>query len=210
MQRGDLCTLALIYGVSGWLRRWSMHCCVFSVFLHMMVLPSSDWLCCLSTHNSSLFQPFMRDNYCDAVNNRAFCSYDGGDCCQSTVKTKKVSDWLFLVLLLACFPNCGVTTCSLGPHSSRPSPPPPLRSLPSHMLLCLLTLPFGFPLVHSPALAPPIEGYTLLLSDWHINEHVHRHKVGASGTTAGYTVERHLYFTSWNVTKEILLPLVQS
>lgn len=37
-----------------------------------------------------LTQPFMGDNYCDAVNNRAFCNYDGGDCCQSTVKTKKV------------------------------------------------------------------------------------------------------------------------
>ncbi|XP_050782853.1 pappalysin-1 [Gopherus flavomarginatus] len=34
--------------------------------------------------------PFMGDNYCDAVNNRAFCNYDGGDCCTSTVKTKKV------------------------------------------------------------------------------------------------------------------------
>lgn len=33
----------------------------------------------------------MGDNYCDSVNNRAFCNYDGGDCCQSTVKTKKVS-----------------------------------------------------------------------------------------------------------------------
>lgn len=36
-------------------------------------------------------QPFMGDNYCDAINNRAFCNYDGGDCCQSTAKTKKVS-----------------------------------------------------------------------------------------------------------------------
>ncbi|XP_023666885.1 pappalysin-1-like isoform X2 [Paramormyrops kingsleyae] len=35
-------------------------------------------------------EPFMGDNYCDAINNRAFCNYDGGDCCQSTVKTKKV------------------------------------------------------------------------------------------------------------------------
>lgn len=35
-------------------------------------------------------QPFMGDNYCDAINNRAFCNYDGGDCCHSTVKTKKV------------------------------------------------------------------------------------------------------------------------
>lgn len=32
----------------------------------------------------------MGDNYCDAINNRAFCNYDGGDCCTSTVKTKKV------------------------------------------------------------------------------------------------------------------------
>ncbi|XP_039618674.1 pregnancy-associated plasma protein A, pappalysin 1a [Polypterus senegalus] len=35
-------------------------------------------------------EPFSGDNYCDAVNNRAFCKYDGGDCCASTVKTKKV------------------------------------------------------------------------------------------------------------------------
>uniref|UniRef100_A0A3Q1B8F0 Pappalysin-1 n=1 Tax=Amphiprion ocellaris TaxID=80972 RepID=A0A3Q1B8F0_AMPOC len=34
---------------------------------------------------------FSYYNYCDSVNNRAFCNYDGGDCCQSTVKTKKVS-----------------------------------------------------------------------------------------------------------------------
>ncbi|CAG5867523.1 unnamed protein product, partial [Menidia menidia] len=33
-------------------------------------------------------EPFIGDNYCDSVNNRAFCNYDGGDCCQSTVKTK--------------------------------------------------------------------------------------------------------------------------
>ncbi|XP_072487848.1 pappalysin-1 isoform X2 [Notamacropus eugenii] len=36
-------------------------------------------------------EPFMGDNYCDAINNRAFCNYDGGDCCASTVKTKKVT-----------------------------------------------------------------------------------------------------------------------
>ncbi|XP_028851708.1 pregnancy-associated plasma protein A, pappalysin 1b [Denticeps clupeoides] len=35
-------------------------------------------------------EPFMGDNYCDGINNRAFCNYDGGDCCYSTVKTKKV------------------------------------------------------------------------------------------------------------------------
>ncbi|KAK2816134.1 hypothetical protein Q7C36_022405 [Tachysurus vachellii] len=35
-------------------------------------------------------EPFQGDNYCDAMNNREYCNYDGGDCCQSTVKTKKV------------------------------------------------------------------------------------------------------------------------
>ncbi|KAL6463966.1 hypothetical protein MHYP_G00283570 [Metynnis hypsauchen] len=35
-------------------------------------------------------KPFQGDNYCDAMNNRAYCNYDGGDCCHSTVKTKKV------------------------------------------------------------------------------------------------------------------------
>ncbi|KAM8934565.1 pappalysin-1 [Pelodytes ibericus] len=36
-------------------------------------------------------EPFIGDNYCDGVNNRAFCNYDGGDCCVSTVKTKMVT-----------------------------------------------------------------------------------------------------------------------
>ncbi|GAA6070807.1 pregnancy-associated plasma protein A, pappalysin 1a isoform X1 [Tachysurus ichikawai] len=36
-------------------------------------------------------EPFQGDNYCDAMNNREYCNYDGGDCCQSTVKTKKES-----------------------------------------------------------------------------------------------------------------------
>ena len=74
-------------------------------------------------------QPFKGDNYCDAINNRAFCNYDGGDCCQSTVKTKKVSVTLVLqnkphasfkemmfdsvlVTLInteGLFSNCGVT-----------------------------------------------------------------------------------------------------
>ncbi|KAM9325895.1 pappalysin-1 [Gastrophryne carolinensis] len=35
-------------------------------------------------------EPFIADSYCDGVNNWAFCDYDGGDCCASTVKTKKV------------------------------------------------------------------------------------------------------------------------
>lgn len=79
----------------------------------------------------------MGDNYCDAVNNRAFCNYDGGDCCQSTVKTKKVSGKpvlqnkphashkemmldLVLVTLInsrCLFPNSGVTH-GLGTNST--------------------------------------------------------------------------------------------
>lgn len=47
--------------------------------------PSPDTLHCIKG-----CEPFMGDNYCDGVNNRAFCNYDGGDCCHSTVKTKKV------------------------------------------------------------------------------------------------------------------------
>lgn len=64
----------------------------------------------------SSVQPFMGDNYCDANNNRAFCNYDGGDCCQSTVKTKKVSGaawWGFmggfaLTYSRCLLPNLGV------------------------------------------------------------------------------------------------------
>uniref|UniRef100_UPI00398EDE05 pappalysin-1-like isoform X1 n=1 Tax=Pristiophorus japonicus TaxID=55135 RepID=UPI00398EDE05 len=39
---------------------------------------------------NSCEQAFVGDNYCDGNNNRAYCSYDGGDCCASTVITKKV------------------------------------------------------------------------------------------------------------------------
>ncbi|XP_053551737.1 pappalysin-1 [Bombina bombina] len=35
-------------------------------------------------------EPFKGDNYCDGINNRAFCNYDEGDCCSTTVLTKKV------------------------------------------------------------------------------------------------------------------------
>ncbi|XP_060762886.1 pregnancy-associated plasma protein A, pappalysin 1b isoform X4 [Neoarius graeffei] len=47
--------------------------------------PNPDILHCIKD-----CEPFMGDNYCDAINNRAFCNYDGGDCCHSTVKTKMV------------------------------------------------------------------------------------------------------------------------
>ncbi|KAL4656120.1 pappalysin-2 [Arapaima gigas] len=35
-------------------------------------------------------EPFAGDGWCDTINNRAYCQYDGGDCCSSTLSTKKV------------------------------------------------------------------------------------------------------------------------
>lgn len=36
-------------------------------------------------------QPFQADGWCDTINNRAYCRYDGGDCCSSTLSSRKVS-----------------------------------------------------------------------------------------------------------------------
>ncbi|XP_076828238.1 pappalysin-2 [Brachyhypopomus gauderio] len=35
-------------------------------------------------------EPFGGDGWCDTINNRAYCQYDGGDCCPSTLPTGKV------------------------------------------------------------------------------------------------------------------------
>ncbi|XP_015273228.1 PREDICTED: pappalysin-2 [Gekko japonicus] len=35
-------------------------------------------------------EPFLADGWCDTINNRAYCRYDGGDCCSSTVSSRKV------------------------------------------------------------------------------------------------------------------------
>ncbi|XP_061653811.1 pappalysin-2 isoform X1 [Phyllopteryx taeniolatus] len=35
-------------------------------------------------------EPFGGDGWCDTVNNRAYCQYDGGDCCPSTLSSRKV------------------------------------------------------------------------------------------------------------------------
>ncbi|XP_069793627.1 pappalysin-2 isoform X3 [Narcine bancroftii] len=34
-------------------------------------------------------EPFQGDGWCDTINNRAHCHYDGGDCCPSTLSTRK-------------------------------------------------------------------------------------------------------------------------
>ncbi|XP_053104585.1 pappalysin-2 isoform X2 [Hemicordylus capensis] len=40
-------------------------------------------------------EPFEADGWCDTINNRAYCQYDGGDCCSSTVSSRK-SHWTSL------------------------------------------------------------------------------------------------------------------
>lgn len=44
----------------------------------------------VSKANSFFYKPFGGDGWCDTINNRAYCQYDGGDCCPSTLSTKKV------------------------------------------------------------------------------------------------------------------------
>uniref|UniRef100_A0A8C0INQ4 Pappalysin 2 n=1 Tax=Chelonoidis abingdonii TaxID=106734 RepID=A0A8C0INQ4_CHEAB len=39
---------------------------------------------------SCLGMPFQADGWCDTINNRAYCQYDGGDCCSSTLSSRKV------------------------------------------------------------------------------------------------------------------------
>nr|DBA17988.1 TPA: hypothetical protein GDO54_016289 [Pyxicephalus adspersus] len=34
-------------------------------------------------------EPFPADGWCDTINNRAYCQYDGGDCCASTLSSNK-------------------------------------------------------------------------------------------------------------------------
>lgn len=43
-----------------------------------------------SVSASWLVQPFGGDGWCDTINNRAYCQYDKGDCCPSTLSTRKV------------------------------------------------------------------------------------------------------------------------
>uniref|UniRef100_A0A8C0E906 Pappalysin 2 n=1 Tax=Bubo bubo TaxID=30461 RepID=A0A8C0E906_BUBBB len=39
-------------------------------------------------------KPFQADGWCDTINNRAYCQYDGGDCCSSTLSSRKVIPWV--------------------------------------------------------------------------------------------------------------------
>ncbi|XP_027790860.2 pappalysin-2 [Marmota flaviventris] len=44
----------------------------------------------LLVHCIQSCEPFQADGWCDTINNRAYCHYDGGDCCSSTLSSKKV------------------------------------------------------------------------------------------------------------------------
>uniref|UniRef100_A0A4W5Q0P2 Sushi domain-containing protein n=1 Tax=Hucho hucho TaxID=62062 RepID=A0A4W5Q0P2_9TELE len=68
------------------LRRSTVCLCSLLCTMGLKWYPHPEVLHCIKRCD-----PFIGDNYCDSVNNRAFCNYDGGDCCHSTVKTKKVS-----------------------------------------------------------------------------------------------------------------------
>ncbi|XP_069593904.1 pappalysin-2 [Ranitomeya imitator] len=42
-----------------------------------------------SLHCIPSCEPFQADGWCDTINNRAYCQYDGGDCCASTLSSHK-------------------------------------------------------------------------------------------------------------------------
>uniref|UniRef100_A0A8C1L882 Pappalysin 2 n=1 Tax=Cyprinus carpio TaxID=7962 RepID=A0A8C1L882_CYPCA len=50
-------------------------------------------------------EPFGGDGWCDTINNRAYCQYDGGDCCPSTLSSRKVNLILKAVPLILIHPT---------------------------------------------------------------------------------------------------------
>uniref|UniRef100_A0A8C1THT0 Pappalysin 2 n=1 Tax=Cyprinus carpio TaxID=7962 RepID=A0A8C1THT0_CYPCA len=50
-------------------------------------------------------EPFGGDGWCDTINNRAYCQYDGGDCCPSTLSSRKVNLMLKAVPLILIHPT---------------------------------------------------------------------------------------------------------
>lgn len=131
----------------------------------------------------SSVQPFMGDNYCDAINNRAFCNYDGGDCCQSTVKTKKVSGaaqggscWICSDLLLLFAPR---------PWSWEKTPP---------RTFSLCPLPDTHP-----------SGVAIFFEPWCVNDCLNLRGFSAVRWNHNWVYcWRQLDFISWNISKGIL------
>lgn len=96
---------------------------IYCAFLLLNALPwntSKNFLCIVNIHYKQtilyvflnqmsavfllnkffILQPFEGDGWCDTINNRAYCQYDGGDCCPSTLSSKKVNIILKAVPLI--------------------------------------------------------------------------------------------------------------
>lgn len=59
-------------------------------YKNLLLLQSCVLKMIVSKVNYLSSKPFGGDGWCDTINNRAYCQYDGGDCCPSTLSTKKV------------------------------------------------------------------------------------------------------------------------
>ncbi|XP_032421623.1 pappalysin-2 [Xiphophorus hellerii] len=71
----------------GTLKHWMQPTTVQSIICTGMMkwYPDPENIHCIQS-----CEPFGGDGWCDTINNRAYCQYDGGDCCSSTLSTRKV------------------------------------------------------------------------------------------------------------------------
>ncbi|TNM97688.1 hypothetical protein fugu_013934 [Takifugu bimaculatus] len=69
------------------LKHWMLPSKVVSIVCTGMMkwFPDPQHIHCIQS-----CEPFGGDGWCDTINNRAYCQYDGGDCCPSTLSTRKV------------------------------------------------------------------------------------------------------------------------
>ncbi|KAL3054872.1 hypothetical protein OYC64_017741 [Pagothenia borchgrevinki] len=69
------------------LKHWMLPTTVQSIVCTGMMkwYPDPQHIYCIQS-----CEPFGGDGWCDTINNRAYCQYDGGDCCPSTLSTRKV------------------------------------------------------------------------------------------------------------------------
>uniref|UniRef100_A0A3Q1GST4 Pappalysin 2 n=1 Tax=Acanthochromis polyacanthus TaxID=80966 RepID=A0A3Q1GST4_9TELE len=72
---------------AGSLKHWMLPTKVESIICTGMMkwYPDPQHIHCIQS-----CEPFGADGWCDTINNRAYCQYDGGDCCPSTLSTRKV------------------------------------------------------------------------------------------------------------------------
>lgn len=139
----------------------------------------------------------MGDNYCDSVNNRAFCNYDGGDCCQSTVKTKKVSGVLLPQNRPRPFRQRDAVGFGPG-HTDQQSvffTPTLEPHNKSHFMLSSFPKPLLFMLWRL---------HVLLVSSFDISEQLFLPTKGKCNGTSAFFCWRQFYFTTWNICKQIL------